>query len=141
MSGQVGDGAPADDHDQDGGQGRGAPQGDRSGRGRGSGVVPDPAPPGEPGPPRGLAGPSRIRALDPVRPARHRVRLGEVGHRYGGFFLKLRRIPFRILGPGHLIPVLSGEYLIRSLSEKDGYLSFNTYRQGMWFIRANPSGI
>jgi hypothetical protein len=222
VSGQVGDGAPTDDHDQDGGQGRGTPQGDRSGRGHGSGVVPDPAPPREPGPPRGLAGSSRVHALDPVRPARCRVRParcrvrvfsstgrqasstgrqasstgrqasstgrqasstgrqasstgrqasstgrqvsgisgigrqvsgisgtgrqvsctyrpvnrqliarlllvgfhpesesgavysefagdlgdrpGQVGHLFGGFFLKLRRIPFRILAPGHLIP-------------------------------------
>jgi hypothetical protein len=31
-------------------------------------------------------------------------RPGEVDHHLGGFFLKLRRIPFRILAPRHLIP-------------------------------------
>ena len=74
MNGQVADGAPAGDQDQYGAQDRHAPQGDRSSRLRSSGIVPDPAPPEEPGRPRRLVRRSRVRALNHVLPARRRIR-------------------------------------------------------------------
>jgi len=74
MNGQVADGAPAGDQDQYGAQSRHAPQSDRSSRRRSSGIVPDPAPPGEPDRTRRPVRRSRVRALNHVLLGRRRIR-------------------------------------------------------------------
>jgi hypothetical protein len=74
MNGELGDGASAGDHDKYGAQGRRDPQGDRSSRRRGSGIVPDPGPPKEPGHYPRLFRPSRVRLLNHVLPVRRRIR-------------------------------------------------------------------
>ena len=74
MNDQGADGALAGDHDQYGAQGRHGPQGNRPSRRRGPGIVPDPAPPEQPGPTPRLVGPSRVRALNHVLPGGRRIR-------------------------------------------------------------------
>jgi len=73
VNGQVADGASPGDQDQYGAQGRRSPQSDRSSRRRGSGIVPDPAPPEEPGRTRKPVRRSPGRGPNHVGPARRRI--------------------------------------------------------------------
>ena len=68
MNGQVADGVSAGDQDQYGAQGRHAPQSDRSSCRRGSGIVPDPAPPEAPGRTRELSQRTAGPVISPQHP-------------------------------------------------------------------------